>query len=558
MISRGFIYLYLSLVPMFLGASALWNDPYWHTLLHFRNDESEIDDPRFFLAKNGKFSPKDELNATINQLQNGSINCKFPARVSWILEKLPRLNTKSYKCQEFEDIISEYNPNYIYIIFPTAHINSPASMYGHTFLRIDSDKNSTLISNAMDYAAQTDENNGLLYAYNGLMGGYKGRYSISPYYDKIKEYNDMERRDIWEYELKLNKKEIKRLLAHQHELKDIYSDYFFFTQNCSYNLLWLLEAAKPSLKLVNQFNFKSIPIDTLRAIEDSGQLGKFKFRPSKSKKMKEIRKNIKYTKNNSLRQKALKLDFQIEELRYKRAKNKIEKKEYVKSLMNLLRNRSKIDIKSDYKIKTAINPLLGHKTNRLSVGVFENDSFLLSFKPSFHDKFDIDRGFTKGSFINFFNLELVKNRYENFKLKKFDFVDISSYAPRDEYFKLFSWSVVFGFDRDYKDDLNFRLGGGVGQSFDFSGFLYYVFLNPSLYIKDEANMSISPEIGFIKNYKDLKFGASFKREFLTSGDEISYVDTFLTYQFKKDIALNLKHDITDSKKRASISLFYYF
>ncbi|HIP60785.1 MAG TPA: DUF4105 domain-containing protein, partial [Campylobacterales bacterium] len=141
-----------------------------------------------------------------------------------------------------------------------------------------------LLSQAINYAAQTDETNGILFAYHGLTGGYEGRYSITPYYNKIKEYNDMERRDIWEYELNLNSDEIKRLLYHQFEIKDYYADYFFFTENCSYNLLWLLQAARREANLVDKFGIKAIPIDTIRVVEDAGFVEKISFRPSKSNK----------------------------------------------------------------------------------------------------------------------------------------------------------------------------------------------------------------------------------------------------------------------------------
>ena len=64
------------------------------------------------------------------------------------------------------------------MVFPTAHINSPASMYGHTFLRVSSDEETPLISNAINYAAKTTDTNGFIFAYKGLFGEYEGRYSI--------------------------------------------------------------------------------------------------------------------------------------------------------------------------------------------------------------------------------------------------------------------------------------------------------------------------------------------------------------------------------------------
>ena len=47
----------------------LYNDPYWHTLLHYKKGhtgyKSLIDDPGFFLSKQGKYDPEDELKETL-------------------------------------------------------------------------------------------------------------------------------------------------------------------------------------------------------------------------------------------------------------------------------------------------------------------------------------------------------------------------------------------------------------------------------------------------------------------------------------------------------------
>ncbi|MBA2490645.1 MAG: DUF4105 domain-containing protein [Gammaproteobacteria bacterium] len=50
-------------------------------------------------------------------------------------------------------------------------------MYGHTLLRIDPPAHrgaTTLASYALNFAAQTNESNGLMFAVKGLTGFYKG------------------------------------------------------------------------------------------------------------------------------------------------------------------------------------------------------------------------------------------------------------------------------------------------------------------------------------------------------------------------------------------------
>ena len=592
LLERGlkFLILFPFFTPLFLFSFDfsspkllnLHDDRYWHTLLHFRNGKSEIDDKKFFLSPDGKHDAKVELEATIKALlqdKNETV-CRFPARINWLMEKLPELQNEieTPQCNKIEKIIKEFDPNYVSLIFPTAHINSPASMYGHTFLRIDSDKKTPLLSQAINYAAQTVESNGLLFAYHGLTGGYEGRYSISPYYDKVKEYNDMERRDIWEYELNLNKDEIRRLLYHYFELKDSYADYRFFTENCSYNLLWLLESARENTHLVDKFYFKAIPIDTIAAVKEAGFIKDTTYRASKSKQIKEIVKKIEnkdrakeflqngyklgILKDLNDTQKAHVLDLSSQILRYKRTKNKIDKKQYISDLMKVLAQRSKLQAAPKYLVQEPIRPLAGHKTNRISLKANNDKTFLFSFKPSLHDIYDVESGYIEGSYINFFDLVLKKEKKDNIKLEKFDFINISSYSSRDLLFKPLSWEVEFGFERDRYDKLQFKLKGGVGHSYIKKGFLFYFFLNPASYYGKDVSLSISPKAGLIKNFLNLKLGLNAKREFFTNGDKVTHFETFLTYNLFKNLALNLKYDITKNEQKnkdtGTLSLFYYF
>ncbi len=585
-----FLSLLLLLSPLFLlsfnfsskNFSNLHNDRYWHTLLHFKNGESEIDDEKFFLSLNGKQDAKEELKETIKALleDKDKIICRFPARINWIMEKLPELKSElgDYSCKEIDKLIEDFDPKHISLIFPTAHINSPASMYGHTLLRIDADKKTPLISQAINYAAKTSEDNGFLFAFYGLSGGYEGRYTILPYYDKVKEYSDMEARDIWEYELNLNKNEIKLLLYHQFELKDIYADYLFMSENCSYNLLWLLESAREDVHLIDDFRYKAVPIDTIRVLKRTGFIKDVTYRASKSKKIKAVISKIsdknrakEFLQNgydfNLLKdlnntQKVYTLDLSTQMLQYKRTKNKIGKKVYIKDLMKLLDARSKLPSINSDKIEEPINPLDGHKSNRLSLSIDEDKTVFLAYKPVFHDIYDIDNGFTEGSYINFFDFVFKKDKNSNVKLEKFDFVNIASYAKRDFLFKPLSWGVEAGWQRNHEDELGFKLKGGVGYTYGKEGFLYHFFLNPAFYYVKDAVFGVAPKIGFIKNFLNFKFGLKLEREFLTTGDKITEFEAFSTYNLHKNLALNLKYDITKTeeknKKMGTISLFYYF
>jgi len=400
-------------VQNYIENNRLYEDSYWRKLLHYRNGVSEVDSSNFFIASTGKKDKKKELFETIKSLQNGTqdVLCRFPLRVEWLKQNIPNLEETivSYSCEELNNFIQVTNAKYVSLVFPTAHINSPASMYGHTFLKIGANKETPLIASAVNYAAKTNETNGLIFAYKGIFGGYEGRYSILPYYEKLKDYNNIEQRDVWEYDLDLSQEEINKLMLHTWEIKDSFSYYYFFKENCSYSILWLLEIARPSLDLVSHFDFKAIPLDTIKVLTKyDGLITNSKYRYSTMKKMKHILNeeiknkdflkayiNDKIELEDSLSQsdKISYLDFKIAYTQYLRSEDGTEKKEYIKNYLKLLKERSTYKQTRNYDIKAPLDPLVSHDSARIGFFYDNSDSFELSLKPAYNDIYDIVDGF---------------------------------------------------------------------------------------------------------------------------------------------------------------------
>ncbi len=532
-------------------------DAYWLKLLHFKDGKSEIDDPKFFLSKKGKIDPKAEFEATIDAIKTDSnISCRYPARVDYIYKNYSYLveDIPKKECQELDMLLSKISPKRVILIFPTAHINSPASMFGHTFFIIRGDEKSILMSNAINYAANTAEYNGLLFAYYGLTGGYEGKYSTLPYYKKIKEYSNMESRDMWEYELNLTPKESRRLLKHLWEIKDSYSAYYFFTKNCSYNLLWLLDIARDDLNLIDEFNYKAIPIDTIKAINKAGLIKKSNFRASSQRKTKALLKAI--DRSNGVIKRAYEAELDVKRLKLKRKKREIKLKTYTKELIRLLAIRSKLPKTPTPPIEKPTNPLRSHKSTRVGFGVGDS-GYKFSFKAAFHDIYDIDKGFQKGAYIDFFHLILEKKWDKKLKIERFDFVKINSYAPIDKLFSPISWGVSFGFE-DFRDKNYFKLDGEIGKTIEISDWLFFATIKPSLYLKEEAIWGVAPKVGGFRDFDGMKVGFSYEHNFYDDGKELEYSELFGTFSLSSDLSLNLKLEDDSIKKRIDLSLFYYF
>ena len=231
-------------------------------LLHYKEGKSTIEDKKFFLHPEGYKEPFKELEETVKRLKSEpKLRCKFPARACFI-EKYLKVKLPKPKCPELEKFLSEVKGSRISIIFADYHINSPASMFGHTFLRIF-EKERNLYTYVVNYSANVDESNPILYAFKGLFGYYKGYYSVAPFYIKIKEYVGIEGRDLWEYELKVSAERLHLLKLHLWELKNVYSYYYFFQKNCSSEVFHTLNLLYPE----DKFELKTwwtVPIYTVK------------------------------------------------------------------------------------------------------------------------------------------------------------------------------------------------------------------------------------------------------------------------------------------------------
>src|SRR6185437_13142011 len=170
------------------------------------------------------------------------------------------------------------------LVFASYFLNNPASMFGHTLMRIDSRRTGSgnnLMNYGVNYAAATDTENSFLYALKGLTGAFQGRFAIFPYYTKVQEYNNWESRDLWEYELKFTPDQLNMMLLHLWELGGTYFDYYYFQENCSYHVLALLEIANPDLRLKDSFFFSVIPTDTVKLVmAQEGLVKNIVYRPA--------------------------------------------------------------------------------------------------------------------------------------------------------------------------------------------------------------------------------------------------------------------------------------
>jgi Domain of unknown function (DUF4105) len=485
--------------------------PEWTKLVHYVPNliapgvHGLVDSPLFYNAPDGKNSPQAELEATLasfysdieenNEQQNPQ--CLFIARYTWLNQQLafdPR-RLPPRKCKRYEKWHATLNPSGLTLIFASAYLNSPSSMYGHPLVRVDAkdqDEHTRLLAYAITFAANTDETNGLAFAVNGLFGGYTGVFSILPYYAKVREYSNLENRDLWEYQLNLSSEEVDRVLMHAWELGSVYFQYYFFDENCAYHLLGLLQVARPELDLTSQFRWWAIPSDAVREIaRQQGIVKKVIYRPASAtvaryrldglnEQERELVKDLSVghitVDDPALRalsdnRAAAVFETSQEYVDYRRIIGKNDVPDPAELERGLLTARSRLDIVGqELEVPMPeIHPDQGHGSSRFTLGTGRSDgrNFQeLSARATYHDIMDSDGGYARGAQIEFFSLGLRHYNFSSTRVEKFTPVNILSLTPRDDFFQSMSWKISAGWQRvripDGREPLAFSLDGGAG------------------------------------------------------------------------------------------------
>lgn len=525
----------------------LWNSPGWLTLGHYKRGlwglRSQVDEKSFFLASNGKGNPRAELEATIELFSNPpqdpakDFRCQFPARYQWLKKELGPAGEalQMPTCSALDDWLGRLNSHSVSMIFASAYLNSPASMYGHTFLRLDpkteGQETLSLLSYSINFAAEANTKNGLVFAYKGLMGGYPGKFATVPYYMKIQQYNNLESRDLWEYRLNLSPEEIRTMLLHLWELGGVYFDYYFLTENCSYQLLPLLEAARPDLKLSSRFHFKAIPMDTVRVMRDvPGLLGPGLLRPSAVRKLMEARSRLSREELEIVEaigadpegtlprrldeaapdRKGAVISTAYQYFRFRHHYSRYQDDKTDAEERKLLLAMSGAEIPVDPEIRPGPeneSPELAHGSGRAAflAGVRNGDAVgEIDLRGALHDLLDPLRGYVPDSRLEMFRLVTrYSSSNEKVFVRRFGFVDILSLYPLDRWSKKPSWGFFMGLDSRSDrldqswDTLYARLkpSGGVSATLDVAG------RKTVFYLLGETDVGAAPGIVFQKGYR---------------------------------------------------------
>lgn len=495
----------------------------WHKLLHYRlgvlgqgflggGYESEADGPAFFLSPRGKVDPAAELEATIRALFLPATSdpddhplCRFPARFLYLREQLgvdPR-KLPLQRCPKAERFIAELDPGSLTLIFSSYYLNNPASAFGHTFLRLNK-RNSLavgerreLLDYGVDYSADVDTGNAILYAFKGLTGMFPGTFKRIPYYYKVRTYNDYESRDLWEYELDLTPSQLLLLSAHLWELGHTYFAYYYLSENCSYHILSLIEVADPSLHLLDGMSSPVIPADTVRALFKYPQLvRRVGFRPSARKQFQARAAQLSAAELTLVERLAVDAQHKLPDTLPKEreiavldaaadlvdvwfARELVHREDAAAAQrkQQLLERRARILVPSaplDVPTPEAERPERGHGSQRVGLGAATFDNrwgVSLDVRLALHDLTDPTPGYPELNALEFMHVRALFWQTQRIELRDASFVHVASLTPQSRFDRKSSWELDVGAttvrDNACSNCLMAHAAGGAGLTFAF-------------------------------------------------------------------------------------------
>ena len=514
----------------------------WLRLGHYQRalfgSVSTIDNPEFFFSANGQRDPIAELEATLKALQTGkplvgplSLDplCAFPARAMLLKERLPAARQR-IACPDFAFWQQELPLQSVSLVFASAYFGNPASMFGHTFLKLNQAPSSgysgePLLDYGVGFAAAADPGEGPLYILKGLSGAYAGVFQLQPYYNLVNEYGFAENRDLFEYELRLDEQQKQWFLAHLWELyANARVDYYFFDDNCSYLLLELLDVLFPEKRLAEQAGFFVTPLASLQIISQTLPVQRLSMRSSLYRQTKDALAPLSLSHRQRViamvdgagpipsvtdQEASVLLDASLKLLQFEKSQlafaqqDSLRTREYA-----LLAARSRLGVRAQVRqpeLSETEDPRLSHPARKWQLGVrqqHDSDAVLsMRLRYGFHDLLDPLPGYHAWSQLNVFDLALWQAAGHQLFYRAV-LAEVLSLAPVNALKAGWSWTLKGGLQRSEADRRHQFWGqGGGGLSYEWLDQRLLTYVMPQMHLQGPESWAQSwalhTEIGLV-------------------------------------------------------------
>jgi len=586
----------------------------WQKLIKFedsgllQSSEFSIHSQSFYFSDLSTLTAKSELIKTLQAFLsnkhyddvNENPQCRFPARYIWLKEQFDLSVVEPAVCQKFLDWSKLSTTQSLSMIFATGYLGNPASYYGHTLLKLNSQKNTHLglLETSVNFGADIPEDaDPLSYMFNGVFGRYDASFTHSKFYFHTQNYLENELRDLWEYQLNLDRDDYIFLVAHIWELIEQDYIYYFFDENCvlrMYELFTLID----DIELTNINAPWVIPQEVIRAINSSTYkklplVKKIKYIPSRqtnfynkywqlTPKAKLLVEKI-VANNDQLA--LLQAEYLTEDIKFKILSVLLDYYQYLiavdkdnefvhkQSYSKVISYRYKLPIgKAKFTKHTPSSPHVARPSSYLQLSLLQNkklgDGVNFKLRPAYYDQLDAESGHVKNGALKMgeLDLEYTSSKLSIRNLSLFEVVSVKNQAsglPQDNYS---SWRLYLGLRKqddscDSCTDLTFQANKGwaipVSDSLTFGAYLGGTVTENFL---DRGRVYLSSNLTINQTIND-------KLNFLIDVEGRKYIEnkqiTKLNYRGEARYKFTLNNNYLDfrlsmSKNETMISLGYYW
>lgn len=505
----------------------------------FGKPSSLIDSPDFFISPNGSTDPKAELlefakKALSDDAESRKVQCRFPRRTQYLRKILASQNIllPDANCPIWKPM----NPTGLYVVFSSYFLESPASYFGHIFLRVErkSDLNNynPLLDPIISFGAKHGDANLFRYIAGGLLGWFPGVYEISPMHTRIQQYNNYESRDLWEYRLNLSRDQLHDLELSLFEVLPTYSDYYYLSRNCSLLIAKLIEAVEPSVQFSAGSRIWTSPIEAMKQlVEALGDSKPSAIRASSrrrylakangltSEELDLVRRMI--SQDQMIDISSLQADRQAEVLetliefvefdQNLAGPARAEKYALLRQKALFARAKNPAETKTEISIPDRENPMLiiPEKSVRMGAMRSANKNYaLLGIRPSLKSLNSTSQGFLLGMGIHVFDIDIYANE-QTVGIHEFDLLLLENYQTAIPLKSGIGGGIRLSFGRLYRQpekpysfDLEFSRNFGWGNSFAMV-FLEYGIFSHILAGKDRNQLGVFPSVGFVAEWESV-------------------------------------------------------
>ncbi len=513
------------------------HDPQWLNLIHYKDSffssSFQVDEDSFYLSE--ERTPEQELYATISEFKNTpETQCLFPARKLWIEQSFSGNDFPLVQCDEFDAYKQAFKADSISLVYASGYLGNPASMFGHLLLKLNSGEDVELLDNTFNYGAEVpDDENKLKYIIKGIFGGYPGRFTNQLYHHHMLTYTESELRDLWEYRLKLSQEQVDFLLAHLWELNNVKFTYYFFDENCAYQIAKLLELVSKD-KLTPSYKAWMMPIDVINqlASESGDMVSSVIYHESRQERLYRRFQQLDNHERDVLTElisvPSHRIIGMLKKLTDEEQKRIIdvlydyyaflERKN--SGLSEEEHNRRNILLGHRFTLSASVNkwenevkqaPHQGTASTMVQVSSLYNNEFKSAtefrFRVNFYDLLNINAARIPFSSLNALDTTFIySHEYNRLKLKNLDVINIENLNVSNtglEQDESYAWSFSLGYKATSNkcfDCSDIYTRGYIGKGYElFSQSAYYMALAAEVQFPNpqELNMFVGPEIGLV-------------------------------------------------------------